>query len=35
MGLMTGWRARLAHITSIVFVQLLVYDAVKDLLASS
>jgi len=34
-GLMMGWRARLAHITSIVFVQLLVYDAVKGALVRS
>jgi hypothetical protein len=31
---MTGWRARIAHVTLIVFAQLLVYDAVKDVLAS-
>jgi len=34
VGLMTGWRARIAHVTLIVFAQLLVYDAVKDVLAS-
>ena len=34
VGLMTGWRARIAHVASIVFIQLLVYDAVKDFLAS-
>ena len=32
-GLMTGWRARILHVTSIVVVQLLVYDYMKSILA--
>ena len=34
VGLRTGWRGRIARVTRIVFAQLLVYDAVKDVLAS-
>lgn len=33
-GLMTGWRARILHVTSIVVVQLLVYDYMKSILAN-
>ena len=33
-GLMTGWRARLVHVTTIVVVQLLVYDSIKSALLS-
>lgn len=31
-GLMTGWNARLIHVTTIVVVQLLVYDSIKSVL---
>ena len=30
---MTGWRARLLHTGSVVFVQLLIYDFIRDALA--
>ena len=33
IGLMTGWRARLLHTGSVVFVQLLIYDFIRDALA--